>query len=157
MEFLIVSRQERVNNMARFGFRGGRRSGGFRSSGGGKRSGEPRRGASGSAGKNRGQRSHSNSKPKSSKSGVSVYSLYNSSGKRTYVGSTNNPNRRAAQHTNHGNLEKGGKMVVESKPMSRKSAEQLEAKKIQGYKRRTGKLPKHNRTGDGQYHHRKSD
>ena len=143
--------------MARFGFMGGGRSGGFRSSSGGRRSGGPRRGASSSAGRSRGRRSHSNSKPKSSRGGVSVYSLYSSSGKRTYVGSTIDPNRRAAQHTKHGKLEKGGKMVVESKPMSRKSAERLEAKKIQGYRRRIGKLPKHNKTGDGQYHHRKSD
>ena len=48
-------------------------------------------------------------------------------------------------------------MVVESKRIPRKAGECLEAKKVQGYQRRTGKLPKHNKTGDGQYHHRKLD
>lgn len=37
--------------------------------------------------------------------------------------------------------------------MSRSAAQQLEARKIQGYRSRTGKLPRHNRTSDGQYHH----
>ena len=131
--------------MARYGFRSGRRSG------------SSQRGASGSANRSRRRGSSGKAKPKSSKSGVVAYSLYDLDGKRTYVGSTNNPKRRASQHADTGKLENGGKMVVESKPMSRKAAERLEVQKVQGYRRRTGKLPKHNKTGDGQYHHRKFD
>ena len=86
-----------------------------------------------------------------------MYSIYDSKGIRTYVGSTNNPERRADQHRKSGKLAKGGKLAVESKPISRKAAERLEAKKIQGYKRRTGRLPEHNKTADGRYHHRKFD
>ena len=82
-----------------------------------------------------------------------AYSIYNSRGKRIYVGSTNNPGRRAAQHVRDGRLPRGGELVVESRPMSRGAAQKLEAKKIKGYRRRTGKLPRHNRTSDGQYHH----
>ena len=82
-----------------------------------------------------------------------AYSIYNFRGKRIYVGSTDNPGRRAAQHARDGKLSRGGKLVVESRPMSRKAAQLLEAKKIQGHRRRTGKLPRHNRTSDGQYHH----
>ena len=83
-----------------------------------------------------------------------AYSIYNSRGKRIYVGSTSNPGRRTAQHARDGRLTRGGELVVESGPMSRGAAQQLEARKIQGYRRRTGKLPSHNRTSDGQYHHR---
>ena len=86
-----------------------------------------------------------------------AYSIYNSRGKRIYVGSTNNPGRRAAQHAKDGKLPGGGELVVESKPMSRSAAQQLEARKIQSYRRRTGKLPRLNRTSDGQYHHRRRD
>ena len=93
---------------------------------------------------------------KTSQGDVVAYSIYNSRGKRTYVGSTNNPERRAAQHAKNGKLKRGSKMVVESKPMSRKAAERLEAKKIEGYRRRTGQLPRTTKTSDGQYHHRRS-
>ena len=91
---------------------------------------------------------------RSSARGVVTYSIYNSSGKRTYIGSTNNPERRAAEHARDGRLTRGGEMVVESRPTSRDAAQRLEAKKIQGYRRRTGKLPRLNRTSDGQHHHR---
>ena len=81
-----------------------------------------------------------------------VYSIYDSKGKRTYVGTTNNPGRRASQHARAGKLTRGGEMVVESGRMSRKSAEKLEARKIQVHQRWTGRLPRHNKTSDGQYH-----
>lgn len=80
-----------------------------------------------------------------------VYSIYDSRGKRTYVGTTNNPRRRAAEHARSGKLTKRGKFAVESKHTARSSAESLEARKIQGYRRRTGRLPKYNKTPDGQY------
>ena len=128
--------------MARFGFRGG-----FK--GGTSRSGRASigRGSSRPISRGGGKRSTSS---KSSKS-VKVYSLYDSKGKRTYVGSTNNPARRASEHAKSGKLTKGGKLKVESKTMSRQAAQRLEASKIQGYRQRTGSLPKYNRTADGQY------
>ena len=70
------------------------------------------------------------------------------------MGSTNSPGRRVAKHARDGGLPRGGELVVESVPPSRGAAQQLEAKKTQGYRRRTGKLPRHNSTSDGQYHHR---
>ena len=93
---------------------------------------------------------------RSSRDRVVTYSIYNSRGKRIYVGSTNNPGRRTAQHAKDGRLPRGGQMVVESGPMSRRAAQQLEARKLQGYRRRTGRLPRYNRTSDGQYHHKSS-
>ena len=141
--------------MARFGFRSGSSKGGSRGShslGGrrpvGKKSGSRSSVSSkGSVNKNRGARN-------SSRKGVVTYSIYNSRGKRTYVGTTANPERRAAQHAKLGKLRRGGKFVVESKRVSRTGAERLEAKKIEGYRRRTGRLPKDNKTSDGQYHPR---
>ena len=124
--------------MAGRGFRGGGRS---RSAG---RS--SRRGAS--SGSSKSSKSRTGKSPQSK---AVVYSIYNSRGKRTYVGMTNNPGRRAAQHARSGKLTGGGELVVESGRMPRRSAERLEAKKIQGYRSRTGQLPKHNKTSDGQY------
>ncbi|MCY4654667.1 MAG: GIY-YIG nuclease family protein [Dehalococcoidia bacterium] len=124
------------------GFRGGRSYGGRpRSSGRSSRRGS-------SSGSNKSSKSRTG---KSSQNKAVVYSIYNSKGKRTYVGMTNNPGRRAAQHARSGKLTRGGEMVVESGRMPRRSAERLEAKKIQGYQRRTGRLPMHNKTSDGQY------
>ena len=133
----------------------------------GSRSGFGRRrsfgGRSRAAGRNSGRfRSSSRSarrpgSSRSARSGLVAYSIYNSRGKRIYVGSTNNPGRRASQHARDGKLPRGGELVVESRPMSRDAAQQLEARKIQGYQSRTGGLPRHNRTSDGQYHHRRRD
>ena len=132
--------------MARFGFGGGFK-GGFK--GGTSRSGK---GSSGRGSSKLGSRG-GGKRPTSSKAskGVKVYSLYDSKGKRTYVGSTNNPARRASEHAKSGKLAKDGKLKVESKSLSRQAAQRLEAKKIQGYRHRTGSLPKFNRTANGQY------
>ena len=54
-----------------------------------------------------------------------AYSIYNSRGKRIYLGSTNNPGRRAAQHARNGRLPRAGELVVESRPMSWSAAQQL--------------------------------
>ena len=141
--------------MARFGLRSGSSKGGSRGSRspGGRRSVGKKNGSrssvssKGSVNKKRGARN-------SCQKGVVAYSVYNSRGKRTYVGTTANPERRAAQHAKLGKLRRGGKFVVESKRVSRTGAERLEAKKIEGYRRRTGRLPKDNKTSDGQYHPR---
>ena len=130
--------------MAGRGFRGGGFRGG-RSFGGRSRRSYRRGSSSGS-------RKFSKSRTgKSSQNKAVVYSIYDSRGNRTYVGTTNNPGRRATEHARSGKLTKRGKFVVESKRTARKSAERLEARKIQGYRSRTGRLPKHNKTPDGQY------
>ena len=83
-----------------------------------------------------------------------AYSIYDRDNKRTYIGSTNNPRRRASEHAKSGKLEPGGKLVVESRKMTRKSAQNLEGKKIRGYHNRTGKLPKNNFTSNGRWNGR---
>ena len=122
--------------MARFGFRGGS----FRSGSRGNRSSSGRR----SAGKRKGNRSSAKSKGarKASQKGVVAYSIYNSRGKRTYVGTTADPERRAAQHAKAGKLRRGGELVVESKRMPRREAERLEAKKIDGIQEKDGAAAK---------------
>ena len=104
-----------------------------------------------SAGGRRSRKSRSGRSSSKKKSAV-VYSLYDSGGRRSYVGTTHNPARRVGEHKKAGKLKRGGRLVVESGRMSRESAERLEAKKIRGYKRRMGRLPKGNKTSDGQYH-----
>ena len=141
--------------MARFGFRSGSYKGGRRGSrsSGGRRSAGKRNGgrasvpSKGTVNKSRGARN-------SSHKGAVAYSIYNSQGKRTYVGTTASPERRAAQHAKSGKLRSGGKLVVESNRLPRRDAERLEARKIEGYRRRTGRLPKDNKTSDGRYHPR---
>ena len=83
-----------------------------------------------------------------------AYSIYDRNNKRTYIGTTNNPNRRASEHAKSGKLQPGGKLVVESPKMTRKSAQNLEGKKIRGYRNRTGKLPKNNSTSNGRWNSR---
>ena len=139
------------------GFRGGARGGsggGFKGgTGNSQRSGG--RSAYGSGSKGRTTSKTNSSNKSSTKSGSSkkvvAYSLYDSKGKRTYIGSTNNPSRRAAEHAKSGKLKKGGELVVESSRMSRSAAQRLETKKLAGYKNRTGKLPRGNKTPDGQF------
>jgi predicted GIY-YIG superfamily endonuclease len=82
---------------------------------------------------------------------VVAYSVYDSNGKRTYIGSTNNPGRRASEHAKSGKLKRGGSLVVESGPMTRGAAQRLETKKLAGYRSRTGRLPKGNKAPDGQF------
>ena len=96
-------------------FRGG--SIGNRSSGGRRSVGTRNSGRSSVASKipvnkSRGARS-------SSQKGVVAYSIYNSKGKRTYVGTTANPKRRAARHSQSGKLTRGGKLLVELNRMPR--------------------------------------
>lgn len=83
-----------------------------------------------------------------------AYSIYDRNDRRTYIGTTNNPRRRASEHVESGKLPPGGKLVVESSKMTRKSAEKLEGRKIRGYRNRTGKLPKSNSTSNGRWNGR---
>ncbi len=82
-------------------------------------------------------------------SNVVAYSIYDSEGRQIYIGTTNDPKRRAAEHYRTGKLEHDGSLVVESDRMTRQNAELLEARKLADYRRQTGRLPKHNKTFDG--------
>ena len=121
---------------------------GFRGYGGGGRSG---------SGSNRGSRSASGPSRGESKGRVRdgkvvQYSIRDPNGKPKYVGSTNNPRARAAQHRDSGKLGKGDQLVVETKPVSRQAAQRVKAAKIGAHRRNHGKNPIHNKTNDGQYH-----
>ena len=83
---------------------------------------------------------------------VVQYSNQTPNGETTYIGTTNNPRRRAAEHRRSGKLRKGDKLVVETRAMPRKSAERVETAKLASHRRRNGLNPKHNVTGDGRYH-----
>ena len=80
------------------------------------------------------------------------YSVKSSRGKTTYVGSTNNPRARAAQHKESGKMGSGDKLVVETRAVSRPDAQKVEAAKIKAHRQQHGKNPTHNKTKDGQYH-----
>ena len=83
---------------------------------------------------------------------VVQYSVKNSKGAVTYVGTTNNPTRRASEHRDSGKMGPKDKLVVETRPVSRSSAERVEAAKLGAHRRRQGTNPKHNVTNDGKYH-----
>ena len=85
-----------------------------------------------------------------SKVKVVGYSLRDAAGQRVYTGTTKNPLTRRAEHKSAGKSFKY--MQVETEPMSRKSAEQWEARSLKGYRSRVGKNPKYNKTNDGRYH-----
>ena len=126
-----------ARGFGRGGFRGaGRRSFGGRSS---VRRGSSRR----SGGRPKGQ-------IKSEKK--IQYAIEDNKGRPKYYGITNNPARRAAEHRKTGKLGRGDKLVVQTRAISQKSAERVEAAKLRSHRRRYGKNPKHNKTNDGKFH-----
>lgn len=76
--------------------------------------------------------------------------------KTKYIGTTNNPRRRAIEHLQNGKMSKGDRLVVQTKPISRKSALRVESSKLAAHRRQHGRNPRHNRTNDGGYHPRRS-
>ena len=75
------------------------------------------------------------------------YTLRGPHGKINYVGTTNNPGRRAAEHKGEG---KSGNLRTETRPLSQGAAERWEANRLQTYRdNHGGKNPKHNRTKNG--------
>ena len=66
-------------------------------------------------------------------SGVRGYTLRGKNGKINYVGTTNNPGRRAGEHNSDG---KSGRLQTETRPTSRGAAERWEANRS----RRTGTI-----------------
>ena len=78
---------------------------------------------------------------------VRGYTLRGKSGKINYVGTTNNPQRRAAEHRSGG---KPGRLKTETRPMSRESAKRWEGNRLKTYRsNHGGKNPPHNRTKEG--------
>ena len=121
-------------------------AGGFRGGGG-------RRGGGSGAGRRSSSRSSRTSSKGQVKDGKAVqYAIRDSKDKTKYYGTTNNPRRRAAEHRESGKLGKGDRLVVETKAVSRKSAEKVEAAKLGSHRRQHGRNPKHNITRDGKYH-----
>ena len=120
---------------------GYRRGGARRSSGG--RGSARRSSGGGGAGRSRGR----------IRSGKVVqYSIKDRRGNTKYVGTTNNPRRRAAEHREAGKLGRGDRFVVETRAISRKSAERVERGKLASFRRRHGRNPRHNTTNDGRFH-----
>ena len=121
----------------------GNRGGGSRSS--------PR---AGGGGKSSPSKSSSGSKPKGQVGSGKVvqYSIKNPKGATTYVGTTNNPTRRAGEHRDSGKLGAGDKLVVETRAVSRSAAEKVESAKLGSHRRSQGSNPKHNVTNDGKFH-----
>ena len=134
--------------MARgLGSRGGRSprggSGGRPSGGPGKASAGRSSSGGAAAGKPKGQIN----------SGKTVqYSLQDSRGNTTYIGSTNNPTRRTAQHQQSGKMQPGDKLRVETKAIPRKVAEKVEAAKLASHRQNHGQNPRKNNTNDGRFH-----
>ena len=84
---------------------------------------------------------------KPSNSGVRGYTLRGKNGKINYVGTTNNPGRRAEEHKTDG---KSGKLNTETQSMSRQRAEGWEANRLQTYRdNHGGKNPPQNKTRNG--------
>lgn len=67
--------------------------------------------------------------------------------KVVYKGTTNNPERREAEHKAQG--KRFTKMNVTSRKMTEEGAKKQEAKSLDTYKRNQGKLPRYNKDSDG--------
>lgn len=75
------------------------------------------------------------------------YTLRGRNGRVRYVGVTNNPTRRAAQHKRAG---KTGSMKVETRGLSRSGALTWERRRLAAYRRNHGgKNPSQNKTRNG--------
>ena len=131
--------------------RGSRVSRGFRGSRSSRSSGS----RAGRAGARKGSRKQ---RPKGQLKGGSVvqYAVKSKNGKTTYIGSTNNPTRRASEHRKSGKMRRGDKMEVQSRALPRDKAERLERGRLKGHRRAHGRNPQHNKTSDGQYHLRRN-
>ena len=96
-----------------------------------------------------GYRSRSTGARKAPSRGRAVrgYTLRGRNGAVKYVGITNNPKRRAAQHKSAG---KSGRMSVETSGMSRRSARRWEGATLAGHRKaNSGKNPRYNKTRSG--------
>ena len=80
------------------------------------------------------------------------YAIKSSKGNTKYIGTTNNPLRRASEHAKSGKLGPRDKLVVQTRAVSQKSAEKVERAKLASFRKRNGRNPKHNTTNDGRWH-----
>ncbi len=80
------------------------------------------------------------------------YAIKGKTGETKYIGSTNNPTRRAAQHQQSGKMQPGESLEIQIKPISREQANRLEAGRMSGHRKAHGGNPERNHTNDGQYH-----
>ena len=71
-----------------------------------------------------------------------VYNLMKD-GKKVYTGVTNDPKRRASEHKCSG--KDFDKMVVDSNPMTKKSAHKKEVEAVKKYEKSKGDKPKYNK------------
>ena len=136
-------------------------SGGFGARGGGSsRSNAGAKGTKGNQGKstqargvNRNSSGNTSPKPKGQvRNGKTVqYSIKDPKGTTKYIGTTNNPSRRAAEHKESGKIGGGDKLVVETKPIPRTAAEKVEAAKLRSHRQTQGRNPKYNKTNDGKF------
>ena len=69
---------------------------------------------------------------------VVQYAIKGKDGGTKYIGSTNNPTRRTAEHRETGKLKQGDRLEVQSRPVSRGKAEQLEAGRLKDTDKNTG-------------------
>ena len=75
------------------------------------------------------------------------YTIRGAGGRVKYVGITNNPSRRAAEHRRSG---KRGRLQVETGGMSRGSARRWEGAKLARFRKRNkGLNPRYNKTRSG--------
>ena len=87
------------------------------------------------------------------KSGKAVqYAIKDSDGDTKYLGTTNNPRRRAAEHRETGKLGPGDKLEVQTNAVSRRAAELVERGRLASHRKRHGHNPEHNITDDGKFH-----
>ena len=134
----------------------GRGSGGgfgSRGSSGGSRGGGPRGGApkGSSGGGSRGSAPQPKGQVRDGKK--VTYSIKDSGGNTKYIGTTNNPSRRASEHRESGRLQQGDKLEVQTRPISKGSAERVERSKLADHRRNHGgENPRHNTTNDGRFH-----
>ena len=82
------------------------------------------------------------------------YSIKGTDGQTRYIGTTNNPARRAAEHQQSGKMGQGDRLKVETRPTSRSKAEGVESAKLREHRQANGQNPQHNKTSDGKYHSR---
>ena len=128
--------------------RGSSRGGGFRPGG---------RSQSGAGRSGRGGGSLPQRQPKGQikRGKVVQYAIKGENDQTKYIGSTNNPTRRSAEHRESGKMRSGDKLEVQSRPISRGKAEQLESGRLKDHRRTHGDNPQLNTTNDGQYRPRR--
>ena len=133
---------------------GSRGAGGSRGGSGSSGSGWSRGGPSRGNAEKHGSGGRSTTNPKGQvRDGKAVqYSIKDQKGNTKYIGTTNNPTRRASEHRESGKLGRGDKLVVETRSVTRTSAEKVEKAKLSSHRQQHGKNPKYNTTNDGKFH-----